>query len=109
MGVGQLLSDIFTTNVRSAEAVVQASFIAALEAKDQAERDEAQRLIDWYNRDRTEIIKHLTEASRKSFDSVSDWVFPIANGVPRTIRRLAMSYHEPPVREFLRNGKPLTA
>lgn len=107
MPIGALAKKIFTTDERLPVAVTKASWIAALEAKDKEERDAAQRLIDWYNRDRTEIIAHLKEQGKTSFDSMDDWQFPIINAVPRTIRRLSMAYRHPPTREIIRDGEPL--
>lgn len=108
MAVGILVKKIFETDATSAAAVVHATFIAALEQQDKEEREDAQRLIDWYSRHRKEIIEHVKEQARSSFASTSDWQFPIDNGVPRTIRRLSMAYHKGPVREYFVGGKQLT-
>lgn len=105
MAVGELVKRIFNTEEKNAAAVVQASFIAALEAKDQEDRLNAQRLIDWYNRDRTAIIEHIATAARKSFEKTTDWQFPVINGVPRTISRRSMAYRQPPVRDYTVAGE----
>ena len=108
MPIGSLVRRIFSEDTaRSAEAIVQASFISALENADQAARQDAQRLIDWYNRDREEIKKHLAAQAAKTFDSTTDWQYPIINGVRRTIGRLSNSYQQPPIRELTRAGKPV--
>ena len=110
MPLGELVRKIFSADTQlSAEAVVQASFIKALEDKDQEEREDAQRLIDWYNRDRKNIKLHLKAQAAKTFDSTDDWQFPVVNGVRRTIRRLSTAYQQPPIRELLRAGKELKA
>jgi hypothetical protein len=107
MAFGQIIKELFSTDEKNAAAAVQASFIRGLEAKEKTNREEAQRFIDWYNRDREAIIEHLKEAAVKSFDSLDDWAFPIINGVPRTVRRLSMAYREAPEREYTRDGETL--
>lgn len=108
MPLSELLQNIFLgQGTRDAAAIVQASFIKALESKDKLERDRAQRYIDWYNRDRIAIIEHVKEQARRSFDSTEDWQFPIVNGVPRTIKRLSQGYISPPAREYHVDGKAL--
>jgi hypothetical protein len=107
MALGALVKKIFDTNNTNAAAVVQASFINALEQKDTAERQDAQRLVDWYNRDRTAIIDHLKEQAKESFDSTDDWQWPIVNGVPRTISRRSTAYKSPPSRTYRLGDKEL--
>lgn len=107
MPVGEFVKRIFTTNPAQAEALVHASFIEALEGQDSQDRLDAQRLIDWYQRKDTEIVEHLKERARRSFDSITDWQLPVINGVPRTIRRLSTAYKEPPKREYLKGDKVL--
>jgi hypothetical protein len=90
------------------EALVRELWVAALEESDRAAREKAQRLLDYYNRDRDAIVKHLTEAARKTFgDQVSDWQWPTRNGVPRVMKRLSLAYISPPERLLMRKGKPL--
>ena len=107
MAIGTLIKRLFATDTGSAAAVVQATFIKALESQDTEARLDAQRLIDWYNRDRAKIIEYLTLDAQKTFDSVADWQFPIINGVPRTIARRSTAYKTPPTREYYLNDKQL--
>jgi hypothetical protein len=107
MAVGTLIKKIFATDEPSAAAVVLASYIKALEDKDKDEREAAQRLVDWYSRDRAKIIDHLKTAGKKTFESLELWQFPIINGVRRTIQRLSMVYKDPPVREYWKGNTQL--
>ena len=98
---------IFAGN-SAGEALVQKLWLTALEDTDKAERDKAQRLLDYYNRDRDAIIKSLVETARKTFgDQVNDWQWPPLNGVPRIIKRLSLAYISTPERKLLRAGEPL--
>jgi hypothetical protein len=106
MGVGILVKRIFETSPVLPAAVTQAAFLDALEKKDSAERINAQRLINWYNRDRDEIVLHLKEAAGKKVENVEDWSFPVINGVPRTIKRLSTVYKDPPTRDYFVGDKP---
>lgn len=107
MAVGTLIKRIFSTDVGNAQAVVQANYIRALESNDEEARLDAQRLIDWYNRDRAKIVEHLQLDAKKTFDSVVDWQWPIINGVPRTISRRSTAYQRPPTREYYLGDKKL--
>lgn len=68
----------------------------------------AQRLVDWFLRDRPEIVKHLRNQATITFgDETVEWQFPIINGVSRTIDRLAMAYREPPSRQYVKGGQEI--
>ncbi len=105
MALSQLIKDIFGTDTRLPAAVVQAAFIQTLEKKDQVERDDAQRLIHWYSRDRLEILEYLQLQAQKTFNKTTEWQYPIINGVRRTVRRLSTAYQQPPLRELVRGDK----
>jgi hypothetical protein len=77
--------------------------------KTKTARDDAQRLIDWYNRDRTKIVGYLYTIAQKTFgddedskEELAKWQFPIINGVQRTVKRISMAYRQEPVREYFK-------
>ena len=71
-------------------------------------RKQAQRLIDWYQRDRPKIEKHIRQQAAVTFgDRTREWQVPVINGVQRTIRRLAMTYKRPPERKYFIGTKEL--
>lgn len=109
MAIGELIKRVFATDPTIPADIVLAQFIQGLENDDKKEREDAQRLLDWYNRDREKIIAHLKDAARIVFgESTATWIWPIMNHVPRMIRRLSMAYKEPPRREyFTPDGKKL--
>ena len=69
----------------------------------------AQRLLDWYLRDREQIVEHLKESANKTFATgeVSQWQFPLINGVPRIVKRISMAYRTAPERILARAGENL--
>jgi len=103
MPVGEIVKRIFTTDYENAQKVIARTWLDTLEASDKADRDYAQRLLDWYNRDKDEIKKYMQDLAVKTFANEvrEQWHFPVINGVPRTIKRLSQAYREPPERELL--------
>jgi hypothetical protein len=90
------------------EALVRNLWVAALEETDKFEREEAQRLLDYYNRDQAAIVEHATKAAEKTFGTeVADWQWPPLNGVPRIMKRLSLAYLSPPDRKLMRGGNVL--
>jgi hypothetical protein len=76
--------------------------------KEQTARTAAQRLIDWYQRDRLKIEMYIRAQAAVTFgDRTKEWQIPVINGVPRTIRRLAMTYASPPERKYFRGDTEL--
>jgi hypothetical protein len=100
---------IFQGMTRS-EAMMLGAWVKTLELQEEEEREDAGRLLAWYNRDAVAIERRLKELARKTFgDECDNWQWPRANGVPRIIRRISLSYMSPPERKVVRNGEPLDA
>lgn len=78
-----------------------ASWIKTIENAEQVERDDAQRYLDWYFRKRVEIIDALKVSAALTFSDVTEWQWPIINGVRRTVSRISTTYKTSPVREYL--------
>jgi len=90
------------------EALVRESWIRQLEDDEKAERAAAQRLLDYYNRDRDAIVDHLKLAANKTFgDEVADWQWPVVNGIPRVVKRLSLAYINAPERRVKRKDAVL--
>lgn len=95
-------------DMTAAEAIVREAWLKQLEDEEKAACLAAQRLVDYYNRDRAAIVKYLTEAARKTFgNQVNDWQWPLINGVPRIMKRLSLAYMQPPERKLARGGEAL--
>lgn len=88
-------SDGFKT---SAESIFYEQWIDALEQKEKTEMEAAQKLVDYYNRDRQAILEHCKSTAKSIFDStdVEAFHFPPLNFVPRTINRLALTFKYQP-------------
>ena len=83
--------------------LVHNAWIDQLEREEKDEREAAQRLLDYYNRDRTKIVDHMKSAARKTFgNEINDWQWPIVNGIPRVIKRLSLAYIAAPERRVKR-------
>lgn len=91
------------------ETMVYTAWVRNLATQEKAAMDAAQRLVDWYQRDREQIVEHLRLAAGKTFpdDETKDWQFPVLDEVPRIIKRLSLAYKEPPTRKLLRGGEEL--
>ena len=91
------------------ETLVYIAWLKTLEQREKAEMEAAQRLVDWYQRDREQIVAHLRLAAAKTFpdDETKDWQFPVLNEVPRTIKRLSLAYKKPATRKLFRKGEEL--
>jgi len=100
---------LFETDYENAAELVDKIWRENLEANDKLERDAAKRLLDYYNRDRDEMLKHIKKAAKKTFsDEINEvWQWPFINGVPRTVKRLSQAYRDVPVRELVRGDKIL--
>ena len=93
------------------EAMIRHLWITKLEETEKTSRADAQRLLDWYNRNTVEIIAYLKEAAKKTFDSaeIKNWQWPLLNGVPRMINRMSLAYKQAPERKLFRGtGKSRT-
>lgn len=100
--------DAIFAGMSYAGMLVHNAWIKDLEDSDKEARKEAQRLLDYYNRDRKAIVDHMKEAARKTFgDEVNDWQWPVVNGVPRVIKRLSLAYITAPERRVKRGDKVL--
>src|SRR3989304_2461586 len=98
MAVSDLIAKIFRATMRT-EGMKLSARIREIEKKEKASQTEAQQLIDWYKRNRSAIVAALKKAGNVTFGKETDeWQFPIINPVPRTIRRLAVAYYDPPRR-----------
>jgi len=105
-----LIEKIFSSEARNpSERITRDDWISAKDNKDKAERTEAQRLVDWYNRNTTEIVKHLKDQAKRTFKSseIESWHWPVINSVARIIKRISMTYKSPPKRYLKRNGERL--
>ncbi len=107
MAMGETIKRVFATDVDNARRFIEQTWLEKLEASDKEEREAAQRLIDWYQRDREEILDYLKDAAQKTFGNEIKnlWQFPVINGVPRTVKRLSQAYRESPKRQLFRNGE----
>lgn len=84
-----------------------AKLLAQWQADDQ-QRKVAQRLIDWFQRDRVKIVEHVRNQAKVTFgDKTADWQIPVINGVQRTVKRIAMTYAAPPERKYMKGKKEL--
>lgn len=109
MSFNTWIKRIFSTDIANAKYETDKVWREALQGNESTEQAAAKRLLDYYNRDRTEMLKHIQAAAKKTFGSEINnvWQFPFINGVPRTIKRLSQAYRDPPVRELVRGDKVL--
>ncbi|MBU8914006.1 MAG: hypothetical protein KOO61_08295 [Spirochaetales bacterium] len=91
------------------ETMIYLAWLKTLEDREKAEMSAAQRLVDWYQRDREQIVAHLRLVAGKTFpqNETKEWQFPVLNEVPRTIKRLSLAYKKPATRKLARKGEEL--
>jgi len=110
MKKSRFISELFSEqNITPTEGLVRYSYLQHIEQEEKTAQLAAQRLLDWYLRDREAILDHLKEAAKKTFalDEVNAWQFPLINGVPRIIKRISMAYANAPERTLVKNGEDL--
>ena len=95
------IRDIFAQTISSSEGATLASLIKARQDAESDAQVAAQRLVDYYLRSRELVKDHIKTAALKTVESVDEWSFPVINAVPRTIRRLATTYSDPPSRRYV--------
>ena len=102
MPVSETMKRAFVQYPSLADEMIAQTWLEALEADDAVQRTDAQRLVDWMNRDKEQIKEHLIAEAVKVFDADirTKWNFPVINAVPRTIKRLSQAYRLPPEREL---------
>ena len=107
----EIMAKLFETDISIAEQLVRSAWISALDNDDKASRTDAQRLVDWFNRARTEIVIHLKESAGKTFpdSETKNWQFPLINGVPRIVKRISMAYKDAPERQLFKGDSEIEA
>lgn len=107
--INELVKKIFATDTTAGAAMVKESWIDTLESLERVDRKAARRLLDWYHKKNDKIIEHLQLAAVKTFDpeEISTWQWPLVNGVQRTIKRISMTYSQPPKRVLYKGDKEL--
>ena len=85
------------------------AWVDKLEGADQVARTDAQRLVDWYCRDRAKILGYVKAAAAMTFSpaTLAELQWPLVNSVPRIVRRLSLAYINFPTRTLKRGGKTL--
>ena len=108
--MAELIDRIFNKeNMLPSELIIWRSFVTDYFEKDGDDRAAAQVLVDWYQRDRTAIVERMRVIAKLTFpdDETKNWQFPIANFVPRVIKRVSLSYKSPPIRTYVIGDKDI--
>ena len=83
------------------ERIVYSAWVQQLEADEQAAREYAQKLVDWYNRDTAQVREHIRLTGNVLFkNSNALKLLPVLNAVPRIVKRISLAYVQPPVRRI---------
>lgn len=96
-----LIDNIMTEQASLAEGIVREAWIRTLADREQSEMLVAQKWLDYFNKNRDEIVKYCAITAEKTFDDVSDWQWPPINFVARTIKRLSLAFRNPPAFQFV--------
>lgn len=94
-----IFNDLFSSGVfTTAQALVHEQWIRAKEKDEKEQMKAAQKLLDYYYRDLDEIRSHVKERAATVFtkDDINNMHWPIKNGVPRTVKRMALTFKYPP-------------
>lgn len=114
MGLFETIRNVFSlsgTGGAMAGRAVQMAWLKKLVQDEKDKRDNAQRLLDWYNKATDEIKDYIRTAAKRTFDPEevdNEWQVVIVNGVKRMINRVSMAYADPPDRVLIdANGDPI--
>lgn len=105
------IKKVFSTMPQYSALLLDRAWLDTLVTSEKSARTKAQRLLDWYQKDRDAIIAHLKDAADKTFDpeELGEWQWAKINGVRRIVKRLAMAYKNAPKRTLVdANGKALS-
>jgi hypothetical protein len=109
--INELVKKIFATDQAAPAAAIRETWIDTLDASERKQRNAARRLLDWYHKKNDKIVEHLRTAAVLTFDpeEIATWQWPLINGVQRTIRRISMTYAQPPRRTLYLGDEELPA
>lgn len=105
MAIDKFLDNIFETirggQESNSELVVRAAWVEKLEQDEKEQRQYAEKLVAWYNRDTPAIRDYIRATAAPLFKKSSRrWLVPVLNVVPRIIKRISLGYVQPPTRRL---------
>lgn len=105
MAMDKFLNNIFETirggSISNSEAVIRSAWVKQLEQDEAKQREYAQKLVDWYNRDTAAIREYVKATAAPLFKKSKDrWLIPVLNVVPRIVKRVSLAYVQPPTRRI---------